>query len=106
MPGDGDDHARAASSRVALGQQTMEAGDADVVQPVDVVAHDLGRDRRLLGDGYVRSSCRGDQNDTLAASAPATRRSMIRACSWNRASGTTFATAANAAASVRVTSSA
>ena len=45
----------------------MQAGDADVVQAVDVVAHHLGGDGGFLGDGYVRSSCRGDKNDTLAA---------------------------------------
>ena len=64
--GDRDDDARGAEA-VAFGQQTVEAGDADVVEPVDVVAHDLGRDRRFLCHWYVRSSRRGDQDDTLAA---------------------------------------
>ena len=33
---------RAAIEAVVFGQQAMKAGDADVVQPVDVVPHDLG----------------------------------------------------------------
>ena len=36
-----------------LGQEPVEAGDADVVEPVDGVAHRLGTDGRFLGDGQV-----------------------------------------------------
>ena len=49
----------------AFGQEPVKAGNADVVQPVDVVAHDLGGDRRFLCHWYVRSSRRGDQYDAL-----------------------------------------
>jgi hypothetical protein len=38
----------------------MDAGDADVVQAVDVVAHDLCRDCGFFCHCYVRSSRRGD----------------------------------------------
>ena len=37
---------RAASRRCAFGQQPVKSGDADVIQPVDVVAHHLGGDTR------------------------------------------------------------
>jgi hypothetical protein len=46
----------------------MQSGDADVVQTLDDVAHHLGGDRRLFGDGYVRSSRRGDKNVALDGS--------------------------------------
>ena len=58
---------RAPSSAVALGQQPVQAGDADVVEAVDVVAHDLGRDRRFLGHRQVRSPGRADEDHALAA---------------------------------------
>ena len=31
-----------------LGEQPVKPGDADVVQPIDRVAHDLGRDGRFF----------------------------------------------------------
>ena len=33
---------RAPIEAIALGEQAVKPGDADVVQPVDVVAHDIG----------------------------------------------------------------
>ena len=40
----------------------MQAGDSDVVQAADVVAHQLGRPRRLLGDRYVGGPGGGDDD--------------------------------------------
>ena len=34
-----------------LAEQPMQAGDADVVEPVDVVAHQLGRDAASSATG-------------------------------------------------------
>jgi hypothetical protein len=34
-------------------KETMEAGDADVVQAIDRVAHDLRGDGGFLGDGKI-----------------------------------------------------
>ena len=42
MPGDDDDDAGGGQAGV-LGQQPVQPGDADVVEPIDGVAHDLGR---------------------------------------------------------------
>ena len=47
----------------------MQARHADVVQPIDLVAHDLGRDGGLLGDRQVGGAGGGDDDD-----APARRR--------------------------------
>ena len=63
--GDDDDHARRGEP-VALRQEPVQAGDADVVQPVHVVAHDLGRDGGFFCHRYVRSSRRSDQDYSLA----------------------------------------
>ena len=63
--GDDDDDARGGEPR-ALAEQTVEAGDADVVQAVDVVAHQLGRARRFFGDRQVGRAGRGDQDRALA----------------------------------------
>ena len=50
--GDDDDHA-GGDEALVLGEQAVQAGDADVVEPVDRIAHDLGGDRRFLGDRQV-----------------------------------------------------
>ena len=34
-------------------QQAMEAGDADIVEAIDRVAHDVGGHRRFLGDRKI-----------------------------------------------------
>ena len=57
---------RAAARRRALAEQAVESGDADVVQPLDVVAHQLGRARRLLGDRQVGGAGGGDDDRALA----------------------------------------
>ena len=51
-PRDDDDDAGVLEA-AALAQDPMNAGDADVVQPLDVVAHQVGGDRGLLGDADV-----------------------------------------------------
>ena len=55
-PGDDDDDARRFQA-AALAEQAMQSGDADVVQPLDVVAHEFGGARRLFGDAAGRT-CR------------------------------------------------
>ena len=52
---------------LAFGQEPMQAGDADVVEPVDVVAHDLGRDWRLPLPLVCQKFPPLHQDDTLAA---------------------------------------
>ena len=56
----------------ALAEQAVDAGDADVVEPVDVVAHQLRGARRFLGDRQVGGAGGGDEDRALArASRPA-----------------------------------
>ena len=43
-----------APSIPATTEQPMESGDADVVNPLDGVAHQFGRQRCLFGDGLIR----------------------------------------------------
>ncbi len=66
--GDDDDDAGGGEA-VVLGEQAVEAGDADVVQPVDRVAHDLGGDRGLLGDRQVGGAGGGDEDRAPAGRA-------------------------------------
>ena len=63
--GDDDDHARGREAR-ALAEQAVEPGDADVVQPRDLVAHQFRRARRFLGDRQVGGAGRGDDDRALA----------------------------------------
>ena len=49
---DDDKHARFLQPLV-FGEQAMNARHADVVEPVDAVAHHHGCDGRLLGDRQV-----------------------------------------------------
>ena len=62
-PGAHNDHA-CLGQHIAAGQQAMNAGDADVVDMLDVVAHDLRRDHRFLRDGNVAGA--GGDDDDLA----------------------------------------
>ena len=41
---------RADFEPIALREHAVDAGDADVVDAIDRVAHKLGRDRRFFGD--------------------------------------------------------
>ena len=50
----------------ALAEQAVEAGDADVVEALDVVAHQLGGERRFFGDRQVRRAGGGDDDRALA----------------------------------------
>ena len=64
-PGDDDDDARRGEP-VALAEQPMESGDADVVDAFDGVAHELGRKRRFFGDRLIGCAGRRDDNRALA----------------------------------------
>ena len=64
--GDDDDHARGGEAGV-LGEQAVQPGDPDVVEPIDVVAHDLGGDRRFFGDRQVGGARRGDEDRAASA---------------------------------------
>ena len=57
---------RAAASRALLGEQTMQAGDAHVVHPLDVIAHDFGRSRGFFRHREVRRSRGRDDDGALA----------------------------------------
>ena len=60
------------ASALALAEQPVQPGDADVVQPRDLVAHQLGGSRRLFRDRQVGRAGRGDDDGALArASRPA-----------------------------------
>ena len=63
--GDDDDDARGGQAGV-LGEEPMESCDADVVEPIDDVAHQLGRDRRLFRDRQVGRAS-GGHDDRAAA---------------------------------------
>ena len=63
-------------------EQPVQAGDADVVQPIDRIPHDLGGDRRFLRHGQVGGPGRGDQDRSAAARRrAATSKVMQRASS-------------------------
>ena len=53
---------RADDEALALAEHAMNAGDADVVQPLDAVAHQVGGDGRLLGDRQVGRAGGGDDD--------------------------------------------
>ena len=59
--GDDDDDAGGGEA-VVLGEQPVQAGDADVVEPVDRVAHDLAADDRFFGDREIRGPGGGDDD--------------------------------------------
>ena len=53
---------RAPSRRDALREQAMQARDADVVQPIDRVAQQLGGHRRFFGHRHVRGAGAAQRN--------------------------------------------
>ena len=60
--GDGDEHAGPLQS-ILFAQETMQAGDADVVETINGVAHELRRDDGLFGDRQV--GCAGARDEHL-----------------------------------------
>ena len=97
---------RAGVEPLALAEQAMEAGDADVVQPVDLVAHQLGGAGRLFGDRQVRRAGRRDEDRALARRDVLLRKAMMRCIGVvRRAPARRARTASNAASLARVTSS-
>jgi len=66
----------------AVGEKAMDAGDSDVVERLDQVAHEFSGDNGLFGDGNVAGSSGDDGDDALIAhfaSASATLSSAQRA---------------------------
>ena len=97
---------RAAEQAGVFGEQPVEAGDADVVQPIDGVAHDLGGDRRFLGDRQIGGAGGGDERWFPCRVAARRRRErdgagqFVELCAWDIRA----ARPRRASASVRVTS--
>ena len=60
--------ARRGEPRV-FAEQAMDAGDADVEQPIDRVAHHFGRDARFLGDRQIGRARGRDENRAAARAA-------------------------------------
>ena len=58
----GRDDDAGGGEELLLHQQAVDARHADVEETLDLVPHELGRDRRLLGHGHVRGP-RGDDQD-------------------------------------------
>ncbi len=61
-----NDHHAGTGEGLAVGQQAMDAGDADVVVMLDIVAHDFGGDDNLFGDWDVTGAGRNYGDDALA----------------------------------------
>ena len=69
-------------------EQAVQAGDADVVEAIDRVAHQLRGDRRFLGDGQIGRAGARDQHGADAGWNLALLASVIaRASSWYVAVG-------------------
>ena len=58
---------RAAVEAGVLLQQPVQAGDADVVEPIDRIPHDFGRDGRFFRHRQVGGAGGGDQDRSAAA---------------------------------------
>ena len=63
--GDGDDHLRLGKF-LRMREQAVQAGDTHVVEAIDLVAVELGRQCRLFGDGQVARAGTGDDNASVA----------------------------------------
>ena len=63
--GNGDDDA-GAHDLVKMSEGAMQPGDADVVEPDDVVAEHGGGDRRFFGDGNIAGAAGGDDDGAEA----------------------------------------
>ena len=78
---------RAAERRSRSLQDAVDAGDADVVEPLDAIAHQVGGDRRFLGDRDIRRAGRRDGDRALAGRRPHACTVIARAVAWYSASG-------------------
>ena len=63
--GDGDDHLRLGKF-LGMSEQAVQAGDTHVVEAIDLVAVELGRQCRLFGDGQVARAGAGDDDASVA----------------------------------------
>ena len=63
--GDGDDHLRLGKF-LSMSEQAVQAGDTYVVEAIDFVAVELGRQCRLFGDGQVARTGAGDDDASVA----------------------------------------
>ena len=63
--GDGDDHL-CLGKFLGMREQTVQTGDTHVVEAVDLVAIELGRQCRLFGDGQVARTGAGDDDAPVA----------------------------------------
>ena len=64
--GDDDDDARGGQPGVLV-EQPMQTGDADVVEPIDRIAHDFGGNGRFFGDRQVGGAGGGNEDRPAAA---------------------------------------
>ena len=51
---------------LSMSEQTVQAGDTHVVEAIDLVAVELGRQCRLFGDGQVARTGAGDDDASVA----------------------------------------
>ena len=63
--GNGDDHL-CLGEFLGMREQTVQAGDTHVVEAVDLVAIELGRQCGFLGDGQVARTSAGDDDASVA----------------------------------------
>ena len=63
--GDGDDHLRL-GKLLGMREQAVQAGHAHVVEAVDFIAIELGRQCGFLGDGQVARAGAGDDDASVA----------------------------------------
>ena len=83
----------------------MKTGDADVVESVDSIAHELGGDDCLFSDRQIGCACAGDQHRAVSARDLSLVERDRASFAVERAPGTRSRTASNASSVVRVTSS-
>ncbi|HKF65569.1 MAG TPA: hypothetical protein VKB36_03545 [Vicinamibacterales bacterium] len=63
--GNHDDGARGGKP-LTLAEKPVKTSNPDVVNALDRISHQLGRNGGFFGDGLIGSSCRGDDNDALS----------------------------------------
>ena len=57
---------RACCKLLAMGEQAMQAGDADIEDALDAVAHDFGGDGGFFGDRRIAGAGRDDDDGALS----------------------------------------